>query len=247
MASNTLAPGLGTTPASVERLFQFSLLGMVASGYLAVAGSGYLDLPTVALTGAALILRLLLALGVVRIRFSNVLINVVTLVYVGFYPLDYLYVSHEFLPATVHLVFFLAITKILSAQTDRDYTYVKAIAFLELLAACLLSGNINFFVWLAFYLVFAVATFTTSEVRRASNGPVRIVRAGLRRMPLRLSLMSLFITGGILSMTGGLFFFCRARRAPPSSTWSRSAIICPAFRERSRSASWARSNCRRPR
>ena len=28
---------------SVERFFQFSLLGLVASGYLAVAGSGYLD------------------------------------------------------------------------------------------------------------------------------------------------------------------------------------------------------------
>ena len=30
---------------SVERFFQFSLLGLVASGYLAVAGSGYLDQP----------------------------------------------------------------------------------------------------------------------------------------------------------------------------------------------------------
>jgi len=35
---------------SVERFFQFSLLGLVASGYLAVAGSGYLDTPTIALT-----------------------------------------------------------------------------------------------------------------------------------------------------------------------------------------------------
>ena len=34
---------LGGPAASVERLFQFSLLGMVTSGYLAVAGSGYLD------------------------------------------------------------------------------------------------------------------------------------------------------------------------------------------------------------
>lgn len=207
MASTALVPGLGTTPASVERLFQFSLLGMVASGYLAVAGSGYLDLPTVALTAAALAVRLLMAVGAVRIRFSNTLINVATLVYVGFYPLDYLFVSREFLPATVHLVFFLAITKILTAQSDRDYTYVKVIAFLELLAACVLSGSLSFFACLALYLVFAVATFTSSEVRRAANGPVRIVRPGLRRVPLRLSLMSVFITAAILSMTGGLFFF----------------------------------------
>ena len=207
MASNALPVGLSAPPASVERLFEFSLLGMVASGYLAVAGSGYLDVQTIALTAAALILRFLLVLGVFRIQFSALLINVVTLAYVGFYPLDYLYISHEFLPATVHLVFFLAITKILTAHSDRDYTYLKLIAFLELLAACLLSGNLNFFLFLALYLIFAVATFTTSEVRRSSNGPVRVVRAGLRRMTLRLSLMTLFITGGILSMTAGLFFF----------------------------------------
>ncbi len=207
MASNTLPAGLVAAPGSVERLFEFALLGMVASGYLAVAGSGYLDLPTVVLTAAALVLRLLLVIGLLRVQWSTVLINVVTLSYVGFYPLDYLYISHEFLPATVHLVFFLAITKILTAHTDRDYTYVKVIAFLELLAASLLSGNLNFFLFLALYLVFAVATFSASEVRRSSNGPVRVVRSGLRHIPWRLSMMTLFITGGILSMTGGLFFF----------------------------------------
>lgn len=198
---------MSAQPASVERLFQFSLLGMVASGYLAVAGSGYLDLPTVLLTATALVARCLLVLGIGRILFSTTLVNVVTLAYVGFYPIDWLYVSREFLPATVHLVFFLAITKILTAQTERDFTYVKVIAFLELLAASLLSGNLNFFLFLALYLVFAVATFATSEVRRSSNRPVRVVRAGLRHMPFRLSMMTLFITGGILSMTAGLFFF----------------------------------------
>lgn len=207
MSSNPPAAASGGPPATIEQLFEFSLLGMVASGYLAVAGSGYLDLPTVALTAVALVLRFLLILGIVRLPFSNTAINVVTLSYVGFYPLDYLFVSHEFLRATVHLVFFLAITKILTARTDRDYSYLKLIAFLELLAASLLSANLNFFVCLALYLVFAVATFSTSEVRRSSSGAVRIVRAGQRRIPLRLALMTLFITGGILSITGGLFFF----------------------------------------
>src|ERR1039458_6008862 len=45
---------------SVERFFQFSLLGLVASGYLAVAGSGYLDTPAIALTTAGLLLRAVL-------------------------------------------------------------------------------------------------------------------------------------------------------------------------------------------
>src|ERR1039458_6133501 len=52
--------------ASVERFFQFALWGLVVSGYLAVAGSGYLDAPTVMLTGAGLLARALLISGALR-------------------------------------------------------------------------------------------------------------------------------------------------------------------------------------
>ena len=38
--------------AAVEKFFQLSLLGLVASGFFAVAGSGYLDAPTTILTAA---------------------------------------------------------------------------------------------------------------------------------------------------------------------------------------------------
>ena len=55
---------------SVERFFQFSLLGLVASGYLAVAGSGFLDAPTIMLTAAGLLLRGLLIYGFVQFEIS---------------------------------------------------------------------------------------------------------------------------------------------------------------------------------
>jgi transglutaminase-like putative cysteine protease len=191
----------------VERLFQFSLLGMVASGYFAVAGSGFLDLPTLALTAFALLARFLLVTELVRLEIPASAVTAATLLYVGFYPIDYLFVSKEFIPATVHLVFFLAIMKILTAKTDRDYKFLKVIAFMEILAASLLSANLSFFLFLALYLLFAVASFTSAEVRRPSQGDVRVVRTGFKNIPLRLSLMTLFIFGGILSITGGLFFF----------------------------------------
>jgi transglutaminase-like putative cysteine protease len=191
---------------NIERLFEFMLLGMVATGYLAVAVSGYLDLPTVLLMGAAVAVRALRAAGAIRLHFSNALVNAATLGYIGFYPLDCLFISKEFLPATVHLIFFLAFTKILTASTDRDYSYIKVIAFLELLAASLLTSGMSFFAFLALFLVFAVGTFASAEIRRATNRPGRIARSGLRRMPLRLCLVAVFIAGGILSITGGLFF-----------------------------------------
>ncbi len=48
---------------SVERFFELSLLGLVASGYLAVVSSGYLDTPTAVLAAAGLCLRALLITG----------------------------------------------------------------------------------------------------------------------------------------------------------------------------------------
>src|SRR5689334_20134098 len=101
---------------SVERFFQFSLLGLVASGYLAVAGSGYLDVPTIALMAAGLMLRALLIYGVVRLEISERAATLATVAYSGFYLLDYFFLSRAFLGATVHLVFFLAVVKILTAR-----------------------------------------------------------------------------------------------------------------------------------
>ena len=48
--------GIGPLPVA-GRFFEFSLLGMLAAGYFAVVGSGYLDWPTAALTLLGLCLR----------------------------------------------------------------------------------------------------------------------------------------------------------------------------------------------
>ncbi len=190
----------------VERFFEFSLLGLLTSGFLAVAGSGYLDLPTTILTAAGLFLRALLVAGIVRFQFSANWINAITLLYIGFYPLDYLYISREFIPATVHLICYLAVLRILSAQSNRDYFFVKIIAFLELLAASILSANLSFFIFLALFLIFGVATFSSWEIRRSTQSPARKVRGSLRLFHWRLVALTGFTAAGILVMTAALFF-----------------------------------------
>jgi len=197
----------GSNPQlSVERFFQLSLLGLVASGYCAVAGSGYLDAPTVILTGLGLLLRALLVTGAVRLEISDRLVTIVTLAYICFYPLDYFFLSRAFLNATVHLVFYLAVAKILTARTNRDYLYTAAIAFVEILAAAILSASLNFLMFLGLYLLCAIAAFTSAEIRRAMQKPHQIARAGLRRFHPRLATLSAFLTCGILILTGCLFF-----------------------------------------
>ncbi len=191
---------------SVERFFQFSLLGLVASGYLAVAGSGYLDVPTLALAGAGLLLRGLMIYGVLRLDISERATTLATLIYSGFYVLDYLVLSRSFLWSTVHLVFFLAVIKILTARTSRDHLYTAVIAFLELIAAAMLSGNFNFFLFLTLYLVFGIAALTSGEIRRSMAKAPATSRAGMKRFHPRLATLVMSITAGILVLTAGLFF-----------------------------------------
>ena len=188
------------------RFLELSLLGLISSGCLALAGSGYLDLPTAVVTAAALLLRILLVAGVVRFAIPPRAVTGLTLVYILFYPVDWAFLSRDFLRATVHLVSFLAVVKILTAKTGRDFVYVKVIALMQLVAAAILSVNLNFFAFLVLFLLFGVATFTSSEIRRAAARPVKIARGGLRRFSFRLALMSVSIALGILALTAGLFF-----------------------------------------
>jgi transglutaminase-like putative cysteine protease len=203
-------PEVSAATSPVERFFQASLLGLVTSGYLAVAGSGYLDAPTLVLTAAGLVLRGLLVAGWIRARFPEWAVTAVTLAYAGFYPLDYLYVSRGFLEATVHLVFFVAVVKIVTAATPRDYAFAAAISFLELLAAALVSIHWTFFLFLALYLLCAVAAFMSAEIRAAIArhlGPsAQVARGGLTRFPSKLAVLTVVFSLGVLALTAGLFF-----------------------------------------
>jgi transglutaminase-like putative cysteine protease len=214
---------------SVERFFQFSLLGLVASGYLAVAGSGYLDTATVALTSAGLVLRALLICGLFRFAISERASTVITVVYAGFFVADYFLLSRDFLAATVHLLFFLAVMKILTARTNRDYLYTAVIAFLELLAAAILSINFNFFLFLALYLIFAIAALTSGEIRRSIHRSPVASRTGGQRLYPRLSLLTGLITVGILAVTAVLFFILPRTAEAAFSRLVAHRIFLPGF------------------
>ena len=195
------------TASPVDRFFELSLLGLLASGFLAVAGSGYLDPPTIVLTAAALLIRTLLVAGLIRFELPPLVVTLVTLAYVAFYPVDYFYISRSFIPAAIHLVFFVAVVKILTARTDRDYLFLKVIAFLELLAACIVSASFNFFVFLLLFLVLGVATFASSEIRQSRKRGVSPARISGAAVTGRLVGVVLAVSLAILVITAGLFFF----------------------------------------
>jgi hypothetical protein len=193
------------TAAAVERFFQFSLLGLIMIGFLALAASRYLDRPTLALTFTALILRGLMVAGLLRLEIPLKIISGAALVYVLFYPLDFYFISRNFLAATVHGVCFLAAVKILTATSNRDYLYTGGIAFIELVGAAVLSFQASFFAFLALYILFAIAAFTSAEIRRGFERSQQIVYSPDGRVGFRLATVAMAATCGILFVTAGLF------------------------------------------
>ena len=127
--------------------------------------------------------------------------------YIGFYPIDYFFLSRAFIPAAIHLVFFVAVVKILTGRSNRDYLFLKVIAFLELLAACIVSASFNFFVFLLLFLVLGVATFASSEIRQSRDRAQPGARQTGVGVPARLIAVVLCVSFSILVITAGLFFF----------------------------------------
>src|ERR1700722_11676499 len=206
-SAGPLSPGSSGGLSPVDQFFELSLLGLLASGFLAVAGSGYLDAPPLVLTSAALIVRAFMVAGLLHFELPAVVVPALTLAYIGFFPIDYFYVSGAFIPSAIHLVFFVAVVKILTGHTNRDYLLLKVIAFLELLAACIVSASFNFFVFLLLFLVLGVATFASSEIRQSrkrGHSPAKVMGA---RVTARLMGVVLSVSLAILLITAALFFF----------------------------------------
>lgn len=190
---------------AIERFFQFSLLGLVACAFCALADTGRLDLPSLAFLLAGLAWRGLMALGLVRLRIPQRVISVLATAYLVFYPLDFYYLSHSFFAATAHGVCFLGVARILSARTNRDYLYTGSLAFVALMGAAALSTELRFFGWLTGAIVCGIGALTSAELRRGYLTSQRAVTPAGARTGLRLALLAGGAACGILVLTGGLF------------------------------------------
>lgn len=194
-----------TIPKAISRTFEYALLGMLTTGYVAVLSSHMLDWPATIFGAAGLIVRGLMTAGVIRFQLQPRITGALALVFLGFFPIDWYYLSGTFLLATVHMVFFLAVLKLITARTARDYGYLKAIAGLELVAAAVLSGGASFLAYLVVFLFFAIVAFASGEVYRGAAGSASVSRMAMPSYSLRLGWLSGFLFIGILTLTAGMF------------------------------------------
>jgi transglutaminase-like putative cysteine protease len=224
-----MAPQDAAATLSIERFFGFSLLGLVASGYLAVAGSGYLDAPTIVLTAAGLLLRAFVLAGFVPLRISDRAVTLTCIAYSAFFIADCFAFSQTLLLAVVHLIFFLAVMKTLTGSTHRDHLFLAVVSFAELVSAAILSVNLNFFVFLTCYLLFAIATLTSAEIRRSLRKTAVRARTAQKHFHWRLGTLSACVTVGILALTAGLFFLLPRTADAALSRFFRHRVFISGF------------------
>jgi len=191
--------------ASVERFFQFSLLGLVGTGFLALETTHRIDRPTTIITLTALFARAAFISGLARFNIPGRIISALALGYVGFYFADLALISQDFLTATVHGICFLAGLKILTANSARDFAYAGVVAFLELVGAALLSFQATFFVYLVIFVLFAIAALASAEIRRGLRRSPRIEYSARNRIAPRLFAVTCAAALGIMIVTAALF------------------------------------------
>ncbi len=193
-------------PAAVDRYFQGSLFLLVVTGFATLAGTGRLDLPSVVAVSTALMARAYLLLtnrtAVIPERWTSL----ATLVYVLFYTADLFLVSGSYVSASIHLVLFGTVVKLFSVQRDRDHLYLAVLSFLAVLSASMLTVDSLFLVSFCAFLLLAVTTFVSMEMRRSAAAADTAVPIPGPPISRALSLTSVLLASGILAGAVAMFF-----------------------------------------
>ncbi len=168
-AAGKLHPATGLLPGTLQRYFEVALYLLVLMGFGTLASTGRLGIATVVLISAALLFRGYLLLRGCAWLIPERWTAFLTLGYVAFYLADYFLISGGFLQATVHLVLFVMVVRLFSAQRDRDFYFLSVIAFLMVLAAALLTVDSVFLLAFGVFMLMAVVCVILMEMRHISG------------------------------------------------------------------------------
>jgi len=156
-------------PVAIGKYFDVCLYLLAFTGFGTLASTGGLDLPTTLLVSAAFLFRGYLLAEQRKLIIPERWTTVLTVAYVAFYLADYFLLSGSFLTSTVHLVLFVLIVRLFSAQRDRDQYFIAVISFLMVMAAAVLTVDSTFLFAFAAFMLVAVITVILMEMKHAAK------------------------------------------------------------------------------
>lgn len=204
-----------TLAAAIRRYFEVVLYLLIFTGFGTLASTGRLDIPTVLLVTGALLYRGYALVRRRRVLFSERWTNLLTIACVGFFIADEFFISRAFLSATVHLVLFVMLVRLFSAQRDRDHYLLAVLSFLMVLSAAVLTVDSTFLIALAGFVLIGIAAFILMEMMHSSQrAPVLARDPNVRRAYRKLSFAIAGIAPVLLLFVflgAGLIFFVLPR------------------------------------
>src|SRR5262249_16606745 len=143
--------------------------------------------------------------------------------YLAFFPVDIFILSRMFaagspnpslyggLIAAVHFLLYITMVRLYSASTDRDALFLSMLSFAAVLASAVLTVDTTFLALFLVYLMFAVATFATIELRRGAADalPLQVPNPQEKehRLARALGAAVICVTFGAMFVGTLLFFF----------------------------------------
>ncbi|MBI4459094.1 MAG: DUF3488 domain-containing protein [Acidobacteria bacterium] len=197
----------------IDRYFELSLFSLFSVGFLTLAGTGKMDFVTVLVMSLALATRAALLWRNSSFQLSPRVASNLTIAYVVFFFLDLLFfvtaaetLLERLLLATIHLILFTAIIKMFSARQPRDSVYLAALAFAQMLAAATLTVQTSFLFYFGLFLLLAIATFTSFEIKRARDRVLDSPPPPSPKLASALTGTSTVICCGTVVLAAFLFF-----------------------------------------
>jgi transglutaminase-like putative cysteine protease len=158
-----------------ETYFRASSYLMIACGALALAISDGVSLPLSALFAFVLIFAWRLEGS--RWQLSERVGLIIVLMSLPLFYFDWRFLSSAGIAqervgvsALAHLILFLSAVKLLQIKADRDWVFLYLISFFEILLSAGLSISPTFLATLSLYLLFALSTIVSFEIKKARRG-----------------------------------------------------------------------------
>jgi len=216
-------PNFHSSELPAERFFRASLFLLMLIGTVCVISTGKLDLPSCVLAVAGLLYKGHRWWNHRTTELSARAANWLVTGYLAFFPVDIFVLSRIYaagspnpalyggLIAAIHFLFFITLVRLYSATTDRDALFLSMLSFAAVLASAVLTVDTTFLILFFVYLLFAVATFASLELRRgaaeALSTQLPNPREREKRLARALGVAVFCVTIGAIISGSLLFFF----------------------------------------
>lgn len=218
----------------IDHYSDWCVYGLVAAGFITLAGTSGLDWLTVWAMFSALAVRGYLLWRGRTVAISESLTTLLTIAYFAFFAADYFVISKGFLPATIHLAVFAVIIRMFSLRRQRDYVTLAVLAFLMVLAAAILTVDTLFLLSFAAFLLIAIATFVLFEIRHSLANQERQAHLSFfppdaREFPASVARVALGLMLMILAGSALLFVILPRRSAGYLGAYSFASDLSSGF------------------